>query len=128
MAASSWLHVYPRGFQDIWLYIKRKYHNPLIYIENGIDEFNNATLSLKEALVDPQRIDYYHKNLLYLHRATNHDTSFSRTSFPRGFIFGTASASYQYEGAAKEDGRGPSIWDTYTHEHPGLFLFLSPTI
>ncbi|KAL4612085.1 hypothetical protein ACB092_08G173500, partial [Castanea dentata] len=43
---------------------------------------------------------------------------FSRTSFPKGFIFGTASASYQYEGAAKEDGRGPSIWDTYTHEHP----------
>ena len=50
--------------------------------------------------------------------SSSHDTSFSRTSFPRGFIFGTASASYQYEGAAKEDGRGPSIWDTYTHEHP----------
>ncbi|XP_030953515.1 beta-glucosidase 12-like isoform X1 [Quercus lobata] len=69
-AASSWLFVYPRGFQDLLLYIKKKYHNPLIYItENGIDEFNNATLSLKEALVDPQRIDYYHKHLLYLHRA-----------------------------------------------------------
>ncbi|KAM1394717.1 hypothetical protein PS2_030283 [Malus domestica] len=25
---------------------------------------------------------------------------------------------FQYEGAAKEDGRGPSIWDTYTHKHP----------
>ncbi|KAL4612081.1 hypothetical protein ACB092_08G173100 [Castanea dentata] len=69
-AASSWLSVYPRGFRDLLLYIKRKYHNPLIYItENGIDEFNNATLSLKEALVDPQRTDYYHKHLLFLHRA-----------------------------------------------------------
>lgn len=25
----------------------------------------------------------------------------------------------QYEGAANEDGRGPSIWDTFTHNHPG---------
>jgi len=26
----------------------------------------------------------------------------------------------QYEGAAKEGGRGASIWDTYTHKYPGL--------
>ncbi|KAG0610477.1 hypothetical protein M758_7G069000 [Ceratodon purpureus] len=39
-----------------------------------------------------------------------------RSSFPNGFIFGTASAAYQYEGAAHEDGRGPSIWDTFSHE------------
>ncbi|XP_021826745.1 cyanogenic beta-glucosidase-like [Prunus avium] len=37
--------------------------------------------------------------------------------FP-GFTFGTASSSYQVEGAANEDGRGPSIWDTFTHDHP----------
>ena len=36
-------------------------------------------------------------------------------SFPRGFIWGTATASYQVEGAVKEDGRGPSIWDTFSH-------------
>ncbi|MCA1576737.1 MAG: beta-glucosidase [Acidobacteria bacterium] len=35
--------------------------------------------------------------------------------FPRGFIWGTATASYQIEGAVKEDGRGPSIWDTFSH-------------
>ena len=35
--------------------------------------------------------------------------------FPRGFIWGTATASYQVEGAVKEDGRGPSIWDTFSH-------------
>ena len=36
-------------------------------------------------------------------------------SFPRGFIWGTATASYQVEGAVNEDGRGPSIWDTFSH-------------
>ena len=35
--------------------------------------------------------------------------------FPSGFLWGTATASYQVEGAVKEDGRGPSIWDTFSH-------------
>ena len=36
-------------------------------------------------------------------------------AFPPGFVWGTATASYQIEGAAAEDGRTPSIWDTYSH-------------
>jgi len=37
-----------------------------------------------------------------------------RAGFPREFIWGTATASYQVEGAAAEGGRLPSIWDTFS--------------
>ena len=36
-------------------------------------------------------------------------------SFPKGFWWGVSSASYQVEGAVKVDGRGPSLWDAFTH-------------
>jgi beta-glucosidase len=36
-------------------------------------------------------------------------------AFPAGFLWGTATASYQVEGAVAEDGRSPSIWDTFSH-------------
>ncbi|HEY0784778.1 MAG TPA: GH1 family beta-glucosidase [Acidobacteriaceae bacterium] len=36
-------------------------------------------------------------------------------SFPAGFLWGSATASYQVEGAVHEDGRGASIWDTFSH-------------
>lgn len=33
--------------------------------------------------------------------------------FPDGFLWGCATASFQVEGAAREDGRAPSVWDTF---------------
>ena len=36
-------------------------------------------------------------------------------SFSKDFVWGAASASYQIEGGAFEDGRGLSIWDTFSH-------------
>ncbi|KAB1705545.1 family 1 glycosylhydrolase, partial [Klebsiella pneumoniae] len=38
-----------------------------------------------------------------------------RADFPDTFVFGSGSSAYQVEGAAFEDGRTPSIWDTFAH-------------
>jgi beta-glucosidase len=46
------------------------------------------------------------------------DQTGARLSFPKGFVWGAAAASYQIEGAADIDGKGPSVWDMFC-ERPG---------
>lgn len=50
-----------------------------------------------------------------------HDIELKYRKFPDGFVWGTATASYQIEGAVNEAGRGPSIWDTFS-KTPGKVL------
>lgn len=38
------------------------------------------------------------------------------SSFPNGFLWGTATAAYQVEGGVHEGGRGPSIWDQFSQQ------------
>lgn len=51
-----------------------------------------------------------------------HDASTAhRASFPPGFRWGAATAAFQIEGSTDADGRGPSIWDVFSHT-PGRIL------
>ncbi|CAM5534045.1 GH1 family beta-glucosidase [Streptomyces hirsutus] len=42
-------------------------------------------------------------------------TPVTPAAFPPAFLWGSATSAYQIEGAVREDGRTPSIWDTFSH-------------
>uniref|UniRef100_A0A1D1YFL4 Beta-glucosidase 12 n=1 Tax=Anthurium amnicola TaxID=1678845 RepID=A0A1D1YFL4_9ARAE len=70
LAASSWLYIHPPGIRELLLSIRLKYNNPIIYItENGVDEINNGSLTLAEALRDEIRISYYKQHLEQVRQA-----------------------------------------------------------
>ncbi|KAJ4959958.1 hypothetical protein NE237_019868 [Protea cynaroides] len=55
--------------------------------------------------------------------STSQVPEISRKSFPEDFVFGTASSAFQYEGAVKEDGRGPTVWDKFSHSFGKIIDF-----
>ncbi|PON49926.1 Glycoside hydrolase [Trema orientale] len=86
---------------------------------------NTSLLSLILLLICSLEVVVQSKRTVEDFDSSSSSGSLNRTNFPKGFLFGTASSSYQYEGAANEGGRGPSIWDTFVHRYPRTPLSLS---
>uniref|UniRef100_UPI0037E8D64B beta-klotho n=1 Tax=Semicossyphus pulcher TaxID=241346 RepID=UPI0037E8D64B len=50
------------------------------------------------------------------------DQSFLHDNFPSGFLWGTGTSAFQTEGSWDQEGKGPSIWDHFTHSNVDGYL------
>ncbi|KAK2973010.1 hypothetical protein RJ640_005553 [Escallonia rubra] len=77
-----------------------------------------ATFSVHKALFMIQLL--LSSPLISCHPKVLKDKLDDSSPFPTNFLFGTASSSYQFEGAYLTDGKGLKNWDVFTHK-PGQF-------
>ncbi|KAK2382103.1 cyanogenic beta-glucosidase [Trifolium repens] len=115
-AAANWLYIYPRGLRDLLFHIKDKYNNPAVYItENGMNELNDPTLTVEEALIDTYRIDYYYRHFYYIHYAIQSGSNV------KGFFAWSLFDSFEwYEGFTSRFGLNFVDYKNGLKRHPKL--------
>ena len=52
----------------------------------------------------------------------------NNNKFPKDFMWGTATSSYQIEGAPDLDGKGPSVWDHFSHTEGNIKMEIRGTL
>ncbi|MCO5572175.1 hypothetical protein L7F22_025926 [Adiantum nelumboides] len=65
-AASEWLYIVPSGIYHVMKYVKDKYNLPIFITENGMDDADNGSLPLNQALQDFKRVHFHADYLYYL--------------------------------------------------------------
>ncbi|KAF2319480.1 hypothetical protein GH714_016227 [Hevea brasiliensis] len=64
LAYSPWFYIFPKGIRHLLNYTKDTYDNPVIFItENGVDRYNNESLTPEQVMKDKFRIDYYREHM-----------------------------------------------------------------
>ncbi|KAI8579915.1 hypothetical protein K450DRAFT_239709 [Umbelopsis ramanniana AG] len=85
-----------------------------------IEKYSPVLVAAKSNLTDSTKFDLPPNPPTFLPSYLSENTK--GLKFPKGFRYGVASAATQVEGAAKEDGKGPSVWDYGPHVYPDLYL------
>lgn len=65
-AASEWLFIVPTGIYHVVKYVKEKYNLPILITENGMDDADNGSLPVEQALQDHKRVQFHADYLSHL--------------------------------------------------------------
>jgi beta-glucosidase/6-phospho-beta-glucosidase/beta-galactosidase len=84
-----------------------------------IEKYSLVLVAAKSNLTDSTEFELPPAPPAFLSNYLSESTK--NLKFPKGFKYGVASAATQVEGAAKEDGKGPSVWDYGPHVYPELY-------
>jgi len=82
----GWLQGYPDGFRALLNYVWKRYRMPIYVTENGFPVKNESSLPVREALLDHDRIEFFHSTMDALLSAVIEDGVDIRAYFAWSFL------------------------------------------